>query len=171
MKILQKSFRLILPICILLIGVYFGKKLLDEQLSDDQPLVLKSVSSKAAIASNLKPIGSGVMMQAFYWDVPAGGNWWNTIEGKVQDWSNAGMDAIWLPPVSKAQNGPFSMGYDPFDYFDFGQYNQMGSVETRFGSENELIALITSAHNAQLSVIADIVINHNSGGQSEINPS
>jgi hypothetical protein len=24
-----------------------------------------------------------------------------------------------LPPVSKAQNGPFSMGYDPTDYFDF----------------------------------------------------
>ncbi|MEP7093193.1 MAG: alpha-amylase, partial [Flavobacterium sp.] len=21
--------------------------------------------------------GGGVMMQAFYWDVPAGGNWWN----------------------------------------------------------------------------------------------
>jgi hypothetical protein len=21
--------------------------------------------------------------------------------------------SIWLPPVSKAQNGPFSMGYDP----------------------------------------------------------
>lgn len=120
--------------------------------------------------NNLKPIGSGVMMQAFYWDVPAGGNWWNTVSGKVQAWSNAGIDAIWLPPVSKAQNGPFSMGYDPFDYFDFGQYNQMGSTETRFGSLTELKGLITNAHNAQLSVIADIVLNHNSGGASESNP-
>lgn len=120
--------------------------------------------------NNLKPIGSGVMMQAFYWDVPAGGNWWNTVSGKVQAWSNAGIDAIWLPPVSKAQNGPFSMGYDPFDYYDFGQYNQMGSTETRFGSMTELQGLITDAHNAQLSVIADIVLNHNSGGDSEANP-
>lgn len=120
--------------------------------------------------SNLKPIGSGVMMQAFYWDVPAGGTWWNTVNGKVQDWSNAGIDAIWLPPASKAQNGAFSMGYDPFDYFDFGQYNQMGSIETRFGSLSELQNLISSAHNAQLSVIADIVLNHNSGGDLELNP-
>ncbi|WP_303316172.1 alpha-amylase [Flavivirga abyssicola] len=169
MKNLQNLLKIILPICLLLIGCS-KEKLLDDQSSDDQLLKQKSVSSKAVVASNLKPIGSGVMMQAFYWDVPAGGNWWNTLEGKVQDWSNAGIDAIWLPPASKAQNGAFSMGYDPFDYFDFGQYNQMGSVETRFGSENELKTLITSAHNAQLSVIADIVINHNSGGQSEINP-
>ena len=64
--------------------------------------------------------GGGVMMQAFYWDVPAGGNWWNTVNGKVTAWSNAGIGSIWLPPASKAQNGAFSMGYDPTDYFDFG---------------------------------------------------
>ncbi|MDY8138513.1 alpha-amylase [Aquimarina sp. 2201CG5-10] len=119
--------------------------------------------------AGLKPIGSGVMMQAFYWDVPAGGTWWNVVKGKVSSWSSAGVDAIWLPPVSKAQNGPFSMGYDPFDYYDFGEYNQMGSTETRFGSRSELESLISTAHNNQLSVIADIVINHNSGGDLESN--
>lgn len=118
----------------------------------------------------LKPIGSGVMMQAFYWDVPAGGTWWQTVEGKVQEWSNAGIDAIWLPPASKAQNGAFSMGYDPFDYYDFGEFNQMGSVETRFGSKAELVSLVNKAHGAKLSVIADIVLNHNSGGALEPNP-
>lgn len=120
--------------------------------------------------TGLKSIGSGVMMQAFYWDVPAGGTWWDVINTKVEGWSNAGIDAIWLPPVSKAQNGPFSMGYDPFDYFDFGEYDQMGSVETRFGSKTELTNLIDNAHANQLNVIADIVINHNSGGDSESNP-
>ena len=48
--------------------------------------------------------GGGVMMQAFYWDVPAGGTWWNTVSGKVTAWSNAGIGSIWLPPASKAQN-------------------------------------------------------------------
>jgi alpha-amylase len=43
-----------------------------------------------------------------------------------------------FPPVSKAQNGPFSMGYDPTD-FDFGNYNQNGTIETRFGSKTELV--------------------------------
>ena len=114
--------------------------------------------------------GGGVLMQAFYWDVPAGGTWWNTVKGKIASWDAAGISAIWLPPVSKAQNGPFSMGYDPFDYYDFGQYNQMGSTETRFGSKTELTGLITQAHNYNIDVYADMVLNHNSGGASEANP-
>jgi len=61
------------------------------------------------------------------------------------------------------------MGYDPLDYYDFGEYNQMGSIETCFGFRTELINLINNAHTNQLSVIADIVINHNSGGDSESN--
>ncbi len=114
--------------------------------------------------------GGGVIMQAFYWDVPAGGTWWNTVKSKVPSWDNAGFSAIWLPPSSKAQNGPYSMGYDPFDYFDFGQYNQMGSTETRFGSDAELIDLINTSHANNILVYADLVLNHNSGGTSEPNP-
>jgi alpha-amylase len=114
--------------------------------------------------------GGGVMMQAFYWDVPAGGTWWNTINAKITAWSNAGIGSIWLPPVSKAQNGPFSMGYDPTDYFDFGNYNQNGTIETRFGSRTELESLITKVHAENMQVYADMVLNHNSGGQLENNP-
>ena len=113
--------------------------------------------------------GGGVMMQAFYWDVPSGGTWWNTVSSKVTAWSNAGIDAIWLPPASKAQNGPFSMGYDPTDYFDFGDFNQNGTIETRFGSRTELESLITTSHSQNVKVFADIVLNHNSGGQLEAN--
>ncbi|MCP9201298.1 alpha-amylase [Gramella sp. GC03-9] len=131
----------------------------------------QSIDSKENLVhSNKASIGSGVMMQAFYWDVPAGGNWWETVTSKIASWNNVGIDAIWLPPVSKAQNGPFSMGYDPFDYYDFGEYDQMGSTETRFGSRTELESLISTAHNNNISVIADIVINHNSGGDLESNP-
>lgn len=114
--------------------------------------------------------GGGVLMQAFYWDVPSGGTWYNTVKGKLTAWDNAGFSAIWLPPAGKAQNGPFSMGYDPFDYYDFGSYNQMGSTETRFGSLSELQSLISTSHTKNIQVYADIVINHNSGGASEANP-
>ncbi len=113
--------------------------------------------------------GGGVMMQAFYWDPPAGGTWWNTVQTKVDAWSSAGMDAIWLPPVSKAQAGANSMGYDPTDYFDLGEYNQNGTVETRFGSKTELTSLINAAHTENMKVYADIVLNHNSGGALENN--
>ncbi|MCE7993868.1 MAG: alpha-amylase [Roseivirga sp.] len=141
------------------------------QEQESEPIHIDDVVSAPAGSNQpLKGIGGGVMMQAFYWDVPSGGNWWDSVKVKVSDWSNAGIDAIWLPPASKAQNGPFSMGYDPFDYYDFGEFNQMGSTETRFGSRTELESLINSAHDNGLSVIADIVINHNSGGASQANP-
>jgi alpha-amylase len=150
---------------LLLIALFLFSCNKDESFTETE-----TISEESELTVNaMTTIGSGVMMQAFYWDVPAGGTWWNTVNGKLQNWSNAGIDAIWLPPVSKAQNGPFSMGYDPFDYYDFGEYDQMGSVETRFGSRTELESLISTAHNNGISVIADIVINHNSGGASESN--
>ncbi len=44
------------------------------------------------------------------------------------------------------------------------------ATETRFGSKNELTSLINKAHSKGIQVYADIVLNHNSGGQSEYNP-
>jgi alpha-amylase len=64
---------------------------------------------------------------------------------------------------------PIFYGYDPTDYFDFGNYNQNGTIETRFGSKTELVNLITKAHTENIQVYADIVLNHNSGGQLENN--
>lgn len=112
----------------------------------------------------------GVMMQGFYWDVEPRGDWWNTVSSKVTAWKKIGVDRIWLPPVSKGMSGGYSMGYDPMDYFDFGNFDQMGTTETRFGSKTELQSLITAAHSAGIEVIADIVLNHNSGGSLEFNP-
>lgn len=118
---------------------------------------------------------SGVMMQGFYWDVPAGGTWWDTINNKVSTLSDMaggfGIDRIWLPPVSKSQSGPYSMGYDPADYYDLGEYNQHGTIETRFGSTEELTHLISTLHENNIAVMADVVMNHRSGGDYEFNPS
>ncbi|HEX2696266.1 MAG TPA: alpha-amylase family glycosyl hydrolase, partial [Anaerolineales bacterium] len=78
----------------------------------------------------------------------------------------------WLPPVHKAANlaGP-SMGYDPYDYYDLGEFDQKGTVPTWFGSKKDLLALISEAHQNKMGVIADIVINHNSGADAqEVNP-
>ena len=116
----------------------------------------------------------GVLMQAFYWDCPKEENieynWWNYVKSKISALKDAGFTALWLPPVSKAANNP-SMGYDVYDYYDLGEFDQKGSVRTWFGSKAELIELINSAHDNGLQVYADLVINHNSGGDSkETNP-
>ena len=98
-------------------------------------------------------------MQTFYWDVEPRGGWWKVIEPKLAQWAAIGVNRIWLPPVSKGMSGGFSMGYDPMDYFDFGEYDQMGTIPTRFGTRKELEQLISTAHQNKIEVVADIVLN------------
>jgi len=118
----------------------------------------------------------GVMLQTFHWDCPREDKkefqWWNYINEQIPALAKVGFTSLWLPPIHKAANlaGP-SMGYDPYDYYDLGEFDQKGSVPTWFGTRKELETLIASAHKHRLSVIADIVINHNSGADAqEVNP-
>lgn len=118
----------------------------------------------------------GVIMQAFYWDCPVKENqeyqWWNFVKAKIRSLADAGFTAVWLPPLNKAANmGGTSMGYDPYDYYDLGELDQKGSVKTWFGSKKELLDLIAELHQNNLDVYADLVINHNNGGdEQELNP-
>jgi alpha-amylase len=118
----------------------------------------------------------GVMMQTFYWDCPREDGkeyqWWNYIRREIPGLAKAGFTSLWLPPAHKAGNisGP-SMGYDPYDFYDLGEFDQKGCVPTWFGTRQELDQLIETAHRHGLSLIADIVINHNNGADAqEVNP-
>ena len=117
----------------------------------------------------------GVMLQAFYWDCPREEKkefkWWKHVTKQIPALAKVGFTSLWLPPVHKAANlGGFSMGYDPYDYYDLGEFDQKGSVPTWFGTKSELLSLIQTAHSNGLGVIADVVINHNSGAdKSEVN--
>jgi alpha-amylase len=118
----------------------------------------------------------GVMLQAFYWDCPRiekkEFKWWKHVSKQIPALAEVGFTSLWLPPVHKAANlGGFSMGYDPYDYYDLGEFDQKGTVPTWFGTKQELLNLIETVHSHGLSLIADVVINHNSGAdESEVNP-
>lgn len=116
--------------------------------------------------------GAGVMMQGFYWDCPQG--WYGTMSASASDVrymrGGYGIDRIWFPPPSKADGGGFSMGYDPYDYYDLGQYNQQGTTATRFGTQAQLKSTIAAFNDLGISCMADLVLNHRSGGASESNP-
>jgi alpha-amylase len=116
------------------------------------------------------------MMQAFYWDCPRKEvkefKWWEHVAGQIPALAKVGFTSLWLPPVHKAANigGP-SMGYDPYDYYDLGEFDQKGAIPTWFGTKKELLNLIEAAHKHGLDLIADLVINHNSGADArEVNP-
>ncbi len=98
----------------------------------------------------------GVILQAFYWDCPREEKkefkWWKYIEKQVPALAEVGFTSLWLPPIHKAANlsGP-SMGYDPYDYYDLGEFDQKGSVPTWYGTKKELLSLIQTAHSHELS--------------------
>jgi alpha-amylase len=116
----------------------------------------------------------GVIIQAFYWNCPElegrPFQWWKYLQGEMPNLAAAGFTALWLPPANKAANNK-SMGYDPYDYYDMGEFDQKGSVATWFGLNADLLDLIAAAHNANMQVYADFVIDHCSGGDAqEISP-
>lgn len=161
-----------------LLSSLIGVSLAFVSCSDDESNVFNTPQDPKPVRTtsglDLSQINSetsdGVLMQAFYWDVEPVGEWYNTVTPMLKNWADNGVNRIWLAPPGKGQSGGFSMGYDPCDYFDLGEFDQHGSIRTRFGTKDELVALIDEAHSNDLEVIADIVLNHNSGGQLEVNP-
>ena len=84
---------------------------------------------------------SDVFLQGFYWNSNPGGIWWDSLKSLAPRLASAGFSAVWIPPAAKGGGG-FSMGYDIYDNYDFGEYNQKGSTETRFGSKSEMLQMI-----------------------------
>lgn len=111
---------------------------------------------------------SDVFMQGFYWNSPPGGIWYDSLAKLAPMLSSAGFSAIWFPSPVKGNGGGFSMGYDPYDHFDFGEFFQKGSRETRFGSRSELRNAIQTFKNLGIKVFADAVLNHMNGGEELI---
>ncbi|MCX7710825.1 MAG: DUF1939 domain-containing protein [Clostridia bacterium] len=115
-----------------------------------------------------------ILMQAFYWDCPQNenkaGQWWNYIRSKIPNLSSNGITTLWLPPSAKGGHTN-CMGYAPYDYYDQGEFDQRGGIKTWFGSKDELKELIRTAHDHNMTVLADMVLNHcDIGDEAEFNP-
>ncbi len=111
------------------------------------------------------------MMEGFYWNCP--GPWYPTMQAKASSLANIagghGIDRIWFPPPCKTASGGFSMGYDPYDYYDLGAYSQSGGPGTHFGTQAQLKSAIAAYKALGVSCIADVVLNHRTGGSGEHN--
>lgn len=107
------------------------------------------------------------MLQYFHWYIPTDGSLWNQLAADADHLAQLGFNAIWLPPFYKGKEGANASGYDVYDIFDLGEFDQKGSVRTKYGTRDELKKAIDALHNKGLQVYADIVLNHK-GGADEI---
>ncbi len=110
---------------------------------------------------------NGTMMQYFHWYIPNDGTFWKKVKSDAKHLADIGINAVWLPPAHKGKEGANASGYDVYDIYDLGEFDQKGSVRTKFGTKREYKAAIKALHNNGIQVYADIVLNH-MGGADEI---
>ena len=111
------------------------------------------------------------MLQGWWWDYPQSfgiSRFGENYLTWLPDFQEAGFNYIWLPPLSRAAGGITSMGYDVQDYYDLGDQNTGGA--TRFGTNDDVLALTAAMQQIGIQPIADMVYNQRSGGLWENNP-
>ena len=101
-------------------------------------------------------------MQAFEWHVPADRRHWNRLKNALPDLKNIGVDHIWIPPGCKGMD-PSGNGYDIYDLYDLGEFDQKGSTATKWGTKQELEGMMRQAQTLGIGVIWDAVLNHKAG--------
>lgn len=111
---------------------------------------------------------NGLMLQGFEWELIDDGNHYNFLRENLEYFKEKGFTSIWLPPVTKA-TGTNDVGYGTYDLYDLGEFDQKGSVRTKYGTKEELHQLIDKAHELGISIYADLVLNHKAGAdESEV---
>ncbi|MBS5988216.1 alpha-amylase [Anaerococcus hydrogenalis] len=109
---------------------------------------------------------SDVMMQAFEWDTPADGGYYKFLKENAKKIKDAGIDALWLPPMCKG-GGDQDVGYGIYDLWDLGEFDQKGTVRTKYGTKEELLEVIDELHKNEIKVYADVVLNHKGNADFE----
>ncbi len=106
---------------------------------------------------------NGVMMQYFHWYNAPDGTLWQEIAANAEALATAGITSLWVPPAYKGTGGGYDVGYGIYDLFDLGEFDQKGSVRTKYGTKAEYIQAIKTAHDRGISIYADVVFNHKLG--------
>ena len=106
------------------------------------------------------------MLQGFEWNLPADSMHWRRLEELASEFQELGFTDVWLPPAYKGFSGVHDVGYGVYDLYDLGEFDQKGTVYTKYGSKDQYLALIRELHSRGIKVIADIVLNHKMGGDA-----
>ncbi|MDD2427819.1 MAG: alpha-amylase [Eubacteriales bacterium] len=107
-------------------------------------------------------MSNAVLLQAFEWNLPNDGNHYRWLADSAPEFKRLGLDAVWLPPFCKATSN-FDVGYGIYDLYDLGEFDQKGSVRTKYGTKADLLHAIKALQAEGLQVYADAVLNHKAG--------
>lgn len=109
---------------------------------------------------------NGVMLQYFHWYNHPEDELWSTVKKDAALLAGAGFTALWLPPAYKGMSGQSDVGYGVYDLYDLGEFDQRGSVRTRYGTRTEYLDAVRALKSHGLHSYADVVLNHRMGGDS-----
>jgi alpha-amylase len=107
------------------------------------------------------------IFQFFHWYYAPEGNLWNHGRDEAGRLASLGVTDVWLPPAYKSAKGVEEPGYAVYDLYDLGEFDQKGTVRTRFGTKAEYLSCIAACHEHHMGVLADIVLNHRMGGDEK----
>ena len=102
-------------------------------------------------------------MQCFEWYLKTNQDFWLKISNEAEKISELGITAVWLPPAYKGVGGKDEVGYGVYDIYDLGEFEQKGTIKTKYGSKQEYIDCIMALKQAGIETYADIVLNHKMG--------
>ena len=101
-------------------------------------------------------------MQYFEWNMPNTGELWKELKRDAAHLHDIGVTSVWIPPAYKAHEQQ-DEGYGTYDLYDLGEFDQKGTVRTKYGTKQELQEMIEELHKYQICVYLDAVMNHKAG--------
>ncbi|PZP52047.1 MAG: alpha-amylase [Pseudopedobacter saltans] len=107
---------------------------------------------------------NGTLLQSFHWYSEGNGQFWKSLKDKAEDLQLKGITAVWLPPPYKGADGAVAIGYDVYDIFDLGEFDQKGTIPTKYGSKDDFLQAIDALHQQGIAIYIDAVLNHKMGG-------
>lgn len=107
------------------------------------------------------------MIQFFEWYINDDATFYKELIEKAESLSKIGFTKVWMPPAYKGQAGIHDVGYGVYDMYDLGEFDQKGTIPTKYGTKDEYLKAIETLHKYGLQVIADIVFNHRMGADEK----
>jgi hypothetical protein len=117
---------------------------------------LRRASLAGAMLTPLVSTSASAEVILQYFETP-----WTEVEARLPEIAAAGYDALWLPPPTKGTEGARDVGYAIYDRFDLGDRDQRGTIATRYGTKDELLSMVQTAHRFGVRVYFDVLMNHN----------